>query len=142
MKRLLMIAFVLSILASPGVAFNPQAGPGDTAQKFYAWYLGRLNKNDMTPLKNRTVALQYLTPEYLKRVPRLVKETDSDVIICAQDFDPLWEKNIRVDPPTITGASATTLVQLVGKDVGTVKLKVTLKKITAGWRIDSVECAE
>ena len=141
MKRLLLIAIVLSILASSGFAFSPQAGPEETIQKFYAWYLGRLNKNDMTPLKNRTVALQYLTPEFLKRVPRLIKETDSDVIICAQDFDPLWEKNIKVDPPTITGASATTLVQLIGKEMS-VKLSVTLKKIPAGWRINSVECAE
>ena len=142
MKRSLMIAVVMSILVSSSFAFSIQAGPDEAAQKFYAWYLGRLNKNDMTPLKNRTAALQYLTPEYLKRVPRLVKETGSDVIICAQDFDPQWEKNIKVDPPAVTGASATTLVQLIGKDVGTVKLKVTLKKITAGWRIDSVECAE
>lgn len=138
-----MIVFVLCLCISTNLVVKGQGGPEDTIQKFYAWYVGRLNKNDMTPLKNRSIALQYLTPEYLKRVPRLTRETNSDVIICAQDFDPQWEKNIRVDPPAINGANATTLVQLVGgQDVGSVKLKLTLKKLAAGWRIDNVECAE
>lgn len=141
MKKLILIVFATMCFSS-GVALNLQTGTDETVRKFYAWYLGRLNKDDMTPLKNRTVALQYLTPEYLKAVPRLTRESDSDVIICAQDFDSLWEKNIKVDAPTIDGARATNYVNLVGKEVGTVKMKVTLKRLAAGWRIDGVECAD
>lgn len=143
MKRitiaLLLVLLLLSnSLARPTVV---QTSPEDTVRRFYAWYLHRLSLNDANPLKNRTEALKYLTPGFLQRVPRLTREMDADVIICAQDWDREWEKNIQVDAATVNGAQANTLVQLKGTEAGSVKVKVSLKKTTAGWRIDGTTCA-
>lgn len=144
MKQLALSAFVVLLLCpvlfSHTYAVAP--GPDETVRRFYVWYLHRLNVDDLNPLKNRTVALQFLTPEFLRRVPRLVRQMDADVIICAQDFDPAWEKNVRVDTPKIKGNRATSSMQLDGREVGSVKLNVTLKRISSGWRIDAVECGE
>jgi hypothetical protein len=70
----------------------------------------------------------------------LIKKTDADPIICAQDFDPAWLTNMKVDAPTIKGPRATTSIQLDGRESNGVKLKITLKQTGAGWRIDNVDC--
>jgi len=118
------------------------AAPQEIVKQFYAWYLHRLNRNDYEPLKNRSIAGKYLTPGFLRRVPRLQHELEADVIVCAQDTDPAWEKNFIVESETIRGASATVLLALSGNDPDTLKHKVTLKRTTAGWRINSVDCGE
>jgi hypothetical protein len=92
-------------------------------------------------LKNRTEALKYLTPEFLKKVPRLTRDSGADVIICAQDWDQGWEKNLLVDTAVVEGARSTTMVHLKGTQMDEVKVKVMLKRITAGWRIDGTTCA-
>lgn len=141
--RQLILLVITAALVFPTIATakTKASTPDETVRRFYAWYIGRLNAQDLNPLKNRTAALQYLTPEYLNRVPRLTREADADVIICAQDFDPGWEKNVKTEAPSIKGTNATVMVQLVGSDMS-VKLKVMLKSVPAGWRINSVECAE
>ena len=141
-RHLILLIVSIALVFPPIASAKTKAStPDDTVRRFYAWYVGRLNARDLSPLKNRTAALQYLTPEYLKKVPRLTREADADVIICAQDFDPGWEKNVKTEAPSVKGPSATVLVQLVGSDMS-VKLKVTLKSLAAGWRIDGIECAE
>ena len=143
MRRIALSALVVLLVISTAFTNPPSpASPEDTVRQFYAWYLHSLNKQVPNPLKNRTVSLKYLTPEFLRRVPRLVKETDADAIICAQDFDAEWEKNVKVDEATIKGSRATTFVQLHGTQMDSVKLKITLKKTTAGWRIDAVDCGQ
>jgi hypothetical protein len=142
MKRTLLVG--LFLLIAVGLVSNHLVvaadSPDDVVRQFYAWYVGRLVKDDFKPLKNRTVSLKYLTPQFLQRVPRLTKQTDADPIICAQDFDPAWEKNIKVDSPSINGNRATTTVQLDGAAGMHVTLKITLKRTAAGWRIDNVDC--
>jgi hypothetical protein len=122
----------------PATGFAPQ----ETVRQFYAWYLQRLNKEDYDPLKNRTVALKYLTPEFLRRIPRLEKELEADVIVCSQDVNPAWEKNFKAELASIRGARATILLALEGNEVETIKRKVTLQHTRAGWRINSVNCGE
>ena len=138
------IAFLVTLLLLSASLGRPTSenAPEATVRGFYAWYLHRLNLEDHEPLKNRTEALKYLTPEFLKRVPRLTRDMDADVIICAQDWDKEWEKNIQVDAATVEGTRATTVAQLKGSEVGTVKIKVTLKRISAGWRIDGTSCID
>lgn len=121
---------------------QPVAGPQATVRQFYAWYLHRLNKEDYDPLKNRTMELKYLTPEFLRRIPRLERDLEADVIVCSQDPDPAWEKNFTVGPPSTRGLRATVLLALSGNETDTIKHKVTLKSTRAGWRIDSVDCGE
>ena len=117
-------------------------GPQETVRQFYAWYLQRLNKEDYDPLKNRTVALKYLTPEFLRRIPRLEREMEADVIVCSQDVNPDWEKNFKVELTSSRGAHAIVLLALEGNEVNTIKQKVTLKRTRAGWRVNSVNCGE
>ena len=142
MKRTLSIALLSLILVGSISDYSVLAAtnPDDVVRQFYTWYVGRLAKDDFNPLKNRTVALKYLTPQFLRRIPGLTKKTDADPLICAQDFDPTWTKNLKIDTPNINGNVATTNVELVGEHEMHVKLKVTLKKTAAGWRIDNVDC--
>ena len=143
MKRItislsLMLLLISTSLSQPASVDAPEA----TVRSFYAWYMHRLNANDSNPLKNRTEALKYLTPEFLKKVPQLTRQADADVIICAQDWDKEWEKNIEVDTPAVEGARATTVVHLKGTEIKEQKVKLKLRHLTAGWRIDGTTCSE
>ena len=142
MRSLLLFVIVLFLFISTAFsqASTSTQGPQDTVRKFYTWYLHRLNIKDETPLKNRTVSLQYLTPEFLNSVPRLTRKLDADAIICAQDFEETWEKDLDVESPVVNGNTATALVQLGAHNPDRVKLKVSLKHIKSGWRINGVDC--
>lgn len=136
---------VITVCSTPGQGPGkpqPAAGPQELVKQFYAWYLHRLNREDYEPLKNRTVARKYLTPEFLRRVPRLQRQLEADVIVCAQDTDPAWEKNFTVEPATIGATRATVFLKLSGNEPDALKHKVTLKHLGVGWRIDSVDCGE
>ena len=128
--------------AAPGQTVNSAVGPGpqETVKQFYGWYLQRLNKEDYDPLKNRTMALKYLTAEFLRRIPRLERELEADVIVCSQDVNPAWEKNFKAELASMSGARATVLLALEGNEVDTIKQKVTLERTRTGWRINSVNC--
>ena len=114
--------------------------PQETVRQFYEWYLRRLNKEDYDPLKNRVMALKYLTPKFLGRIPRLEREMEADVIVCSQDVNPAWLKDFKAELASIRGARATVLLALEGNLVDTIKQKVTLERTRAGWRINSVNC--
>ena len=120
----------------------PGFAPQETVRQFYAWYLQRLNKEDYDPLKNRTVALKYLTAEFLRRIPRLERELEADVIVCSQDVNPAWEKNFKAELASMRGARSTVLLALEGNEVDTIKRRVTLQRTRTGWRINSVNCGE
>ena len=125
-------------------ATSPATGlaPQETVRQFYTWYLQRLNKEDYDPLKNRTRALKYLTAEFLRRIPRLERELEADVIVCSQDVNPAWEKNFKAELASMRGARATVLLALEGNEADRIKQKVTLLRTRAGWRINSVNCGE
>src|SRR6185437_1899613 len=100
--------------SASGQTVNPAAGTGpqETVKQFYGWYLQRLNKEDYDPLKNRATALKYLTPAFLRRIPRLEKQMEADVIVCSQEVNPAWEKNFIAELASIRGARATVLLAL------------------------------
>ena len=140
-----VVFVVTSSYSASGQTVNapqPAAGPQETVRQFYAWYLHRLNKQDYEPLKNRNIALKYLAPEFLRRVPRLERAMEADIVVCSQDADPEWEKSFKVEPATIRGARATVLLALLGNEVDAIKYKVTLQRTGAGWRINRVDCSE
>ena len=116
--------------------------PQETVRQFYTWYLQRLNKEDYDPLKNRTMALKYLTPEFLRRIPRLEREMEADVIVCSQDVNPAWEKNFKAELASMRGTRATVLLALEENEADRIKQKVTLQRTRAGWRINSVDCGQ
>ena len=130
--------------SASGQTVNPAVGPGpqETVKQFYGWYLHRLNKEDYDPLKNRTMALKYLTPAFLRRIPRLEKQMEADVIVCSQEVNPAWEKTFTAELASSRGARATVLLALEGNVADTIKQKVTLERTRAGWRIAGVDCGQ
>lgn len=148
MQRFLLSVLLLCLIG-PGTISAQGGGstsggatgtPETVVRGFYKWYLNSLNNNNFTPLRQRTTALKYLTPQLLTRAPRLTKQMNADIFICAQDFDSAWERNISLAETRVQGARASTVVTLRGSEVGNSSIKVVLRKLPAGWRIDSVEC--
>ena len=117
------------------------AGPEKIVREFYAWYLHQLNRNVNEPLKQRATAVKYLTPQLYANAPRLTRRMDADIFICAQDWNEQWEKNFVVDAAAIKAAAATTLVTLSSGETDKIRIKLTLKRTGAAWRIDKVACA-
>lgn len=131
-----------------GVAFHStpahahQAGaPEDVVRGFYSWYLHQLSTDNPNPLKQKTTALKYLTPQLYANAPRLIRRMNADIFICAQDWDNGWEHNFSVSTPQIKNTSATATVTLPAGDLDRIQINVTLIKTAAGWRINKVACA-
>src|SRR5258706_10274022 len=102
------------------------ASPETVVKDFYRWYIDQLNK-DRDPLTHEKTALRkYLTPEFFRKAPKLLEQTDADVFICAQDWDRDWGRNVLISKLTVQGTLATMNVTLSGKTMKR-KLKVKLK---------------
>ena len=138
--RALVLLVSVAFLSLP--AHTQQSGtPEDVVRGFYSWYLHQLSLEHAEPLKQKTTALKYLTPQLYANAPRLTRQMDADIFICAQDWDKGWEKNFTVTPPQIKNTSATTTVTLPSGETDKVNINVTLLKTAAGWRINKVACA-
>lgn len=140
------IAYAITLLASVVFLSMPApaqqaAAPEDVVRGFYSWYLHQLSIEKAEPLKQKTTALKYLTPQLYTNAPRLTRRMDADIFICAQDWDKGWEQNFSVSPPQIKNTSATTTVTLPSGETDKVNINVTLLKTAAGWRINKVACA-
>ena len=135
------IILAAAVLFSVAARAQQAATPEDVARGFYAWYLHQLSQDNAQPLKQKTTALKYLTPQLYANAPRLTRQMDADIFICAQDWDKGWEKNFTVSTPQIKNTSATTTVTLPSGETDKVKINVTLIKSAAGWRINKVACA-
>lgn len=138
-KHFLIAAFVC--LTFIGAASAQSAAPEAQARSFYAWYLHELNI-EHNPIGNSRGLGRYVTARMVRSIRRaLGRENgiDADIFIDAQDFDPLWEKNISTSRAVIRGASATLTVTLKGgPNFGTKRLRLALKKEGGAWKIDSV----
>ena len=135
-----ILSLLLAFISLPARA-QQQATPEDTARGFYSWYLHQLTLENMNPLKQKTTALKYLTPQLYANAPRLIRRMDADIFICAQDWDTGWEKNFTVSTPQINKGSATETVTLPSGETDKIKIDLTLIKTAAGWRINKVACA-
>ena len=133
------VAF-LSILSMPARAQRATA-PEDVVRGFYSWYLHQLSGENSTPLKQKTTALKYLTPQLYANAPRLTRRMDADIFICAQDWDKNWERNFSVGTPEIKNSTATATVVLPSGETDKIKIDVALIKTASGWRINKVACA-
>jgi len=136
------ILLVLIAFASMPARAQQPATPEDVARGFYSWYLHQLSQENMNPLKQKTTALKYLTPQLYANAPRLIRRMDADIFICAQDWDTGWEKNFTVSTPQIKNSSATETVTLPSGDTDKIKIDLTLIKTASGWRINKVACAD
>jgi len=135
-----IVLFLIAFVSIPARTQQP-ATPEDVARGFYSWYLHQLSQENATPLKQKTTALKYLTPQLYTNAPRLIRRMDADIFICAQDWDTGWEKNFIVSTPQIKNSSATETVTLPSGDTDKIKIDLTLIKTASGWRINKVACA-
>ena len=134
------------LILTAGVAFIPvraqqATGPQDVVRGFYSWYLHQLSRENAQPLKQKTTALKYLTPQLYANAPRLIRRMDADIFICAQDWDKGWEQNFTVSTPQVKNNSASETVVLPSGETDKITINLTLIKTTAGWRINKVACA-
>ena len=137
---LLLVITAAIVLSIPARAQQP-ATPEEVTRGFYSWYLHQLSRENANPLKQKTTALKYLTPQLYANAPRLIRRMDADIFICAQDWDTGWEKNFTVSPPQVKNSSATTTVTLPSGETDKIQINVTLIKTASGWRINKVACA-
>lgn len=138
--RLSVVLLALISSLSPPARAQQRETPADVARGFYSWYLHQLNRENMNPLKQKTTALKYLTPQLYANAPRLIRRMNADIFICAQDWDAGWEKNFTVSTPRINKGSATETVTLPSGEIDKIKIDLTLIKTAAGWRINKVAC--
>ena len=134
------------VILTAGVALIPvraqqATGPQDVVRGFYSWYLHQLSRENAQPLKQKTTALKYLTPQLYANAPRLIRRMDADIFICAQDWDKGWEQNFTVSTPQVKNSSASETVVLPSGETDKITINLTLIKTTAGWRINKVACA-
>ena len=141
LSGLFVLIIAVMFLSTPARA-QQSASPTDVTRGFYSWYLHQLTLEHMNPLKQRTTALKYLTPQLYANAPRLIRRMDADIFICAQDWDNGWEKNFTISTPAIKNSNATATVTLPSGEMDKVKIDVTLIKTAAGWRINKVACAD
>ena len=132
---------ILLVFSSIPARAQQAAPPEETVRGFYSWYLHELSRENSQPLKQKTTALKYMTPQLYANAPRLIRNMDADIFICAQDWDTGWEKNFSVSAPQVKNNSATTTVTLPSGETDKIKINVTLLKIASGWRINKVACA-
>lgn len=137
----LLASIVAAVFLSIAARAQQAATPEDVVRGFYSWYLHQLNHDIAEPLKQKTTALKYLTPQLYANAPRLIRKMDADIFICAQDWDQGWEKNFTVSPPQIKSTNATTTVTLPSGETDKIKVNLTLLKSASGWRISKVACA-
>jgi hypothetical protein len=137
---LVVLVLIAGVLSMPARA-QQAAAPEDVLRGFYSWYLHQLAIDTPNPLKQKTTALKYLTPQLYANAPRLTRNLDADIFICAQDWDKGWEKNFSVSTPQIKNSSATATVTLPAGETDKIKINTTLIKTAAGWRINKLACA-
>ena len=136
-----LFVLVTALLLLPVQAQQPPT-PESVTRGFYSWYLHQLSRDNAEPLKQKTTALKYLTPQLYANAPRLIRRMNADIFICAQDWDNGWEKNFTVSTPQIKNNSATATVTLPSGETDRIRINVTLLKTASGWRLNKVACAE
>jgi hypothetical protein len=136
-----VVLLALMAFFSMSARAQQSATPEDVARGFYSWYLHQLSLENSYPLKQKTTALKYLTPQLYANAPRLIRRMDADIFICAQDWDSGWEKNFTVSTPQVKSTSATETVTLPSGETDKIRIDLTLLKTASGWRINKVACA-
>jgi hypothetical protein len=142
MKRIVALLIVAAAFAT-GRAAEPSATPEDCIRGFYRWYVTNLVANH-DPTKQRREMRRYATERLLKEIDKMVKGPDGldgDYFTDAQDFDPLWAKNIAISGVKMTGDKSNAHVLLDGAKGMRKKLVVDLVKEEGTWKVDKVHGA-
>lgn len=142
MKRIsVLVSFALMAAFFPLGAAESTATPEDGIRNFYRWYVTNLVAN-RDPLKQRKEIRQYATARLLKEIEKMAKGPDGldgDYFVDAQDFDPLWAKNIAISAVQTQGDKSSAHVLLDGAKGMRKKLVVHLVKESGTWKVDKVQ---
>jgi hypothetical protein len=142
MKRIVALVTIGIALATAQMpAAESPATPEGSIRSFYRWYVTNLVANH-DPMKQRGEIRRYATERLLKEIDKMVKGPDGldgDYFTDAQDFDPLWAKNIAISDVQIHGDKSTALVLLDGSKGMRKKLFVHLAKEGGTWKVDKVQ---
>jgi hypothetical protein len=143
--KLLVSVFTLVIalgFSSAAKAAEPSAAnPSDAIRSFYQWYVTELIANH-NPMENRKELKRFATERLLKEIDRMKKGPDGldgDYFVDAQDFDPLWAKNISISAVQTNGDKCNAHVLLDGSKGMRKKLIVHLAKEGGSWKVDKVQ---
>jgi hypothetical protein len=143
MKRIAILSSVAAALLATGQvrAAASIARPEDCIRDFYRWYVTNLVAN-RDPMKQRKEIRQYATERLLKEIDKMAKGPDGldgDYFVDAQDFDPLWAKNISTSDVKTVGDKSSAHVLLNGSKGMQKKLLVHLVKESGIWKVDKVQ---
>ena len=142
MKRIVaLVAIAVALTVEQMSAAESAATPEDCIRNFYRWYVTNLVAN-RDPMKQRGEIRRYATERLLKEIDKMVKGPDGldgDYFVDAQDFDPLWAKNISISDVRTHGDKSTALVLLNGSKGMRKKLFVQLAKEGGTWKVDKVQ---
>lgn len=147
MKRFVALLALLAVaaLSLPGRAAEPaqssSATPEDCIRSFCRWYVTALVAN-RNPMEQRTELKRFATDRLLKEIDQMKKGPDGldgDYFVDAQDFDPLWAKNISISAVQTNGDKSKAHVLLNGAKGMRKKLVVHLAKEGGNWKVDKVQ---
>jgi hypothetical protein len=142
MKRIVaLVAIAVALTVEQMSAAASAATPEDCIRNFYRWYVTNLVAN-RDPMKQRGEIRRYATERLLKEIDKMVKGPDGldgDYFVDAQDFDPLWAKNISISDVRTHGDKSTALVLLNGSKGMRKQLFVQLAKEGGTWKVDKVQ---
>src|SRR3954471_14961948 len=117
MKRIVaLISLGVVLVAGHVRSAETAATPEDCIRNFYRWYVTNL-ASKREPIKQRKEIRRYATERLLKEIDRMAKGPDglgSDYFIDAQDFDPLWAKNVSISAVQTQGDKSNAHVFLKG----------------------------
>lgn len=145
MQRIFALITLITLAALfPSRAAESSGTPEECIRNFYHWYVTNLvAKRD--PMKQRAEIRHYATERLLKEIDRMASGPDgldSDYFVDAQDFDPLWAKNISISRVKISGDKSSAHVLLDGAKGMRKKLIVHLAKEAGSWKVDKVRGAD
>ena len=142
MKRVAVLSIAAALLAIGQVrAAESAATPEDCIRNFYRWYVTNLVAS-RDPMKQRKEIRQYATERLLREIDKMMKGPDGldgDYFVDAQDFDPLWAKNISVSAVKTQGDKSSAHVLLNGSQGMKKNLVVQLVKENGAWKVDKVQ---
>lgn len=142
MKQIVgLLSVAAVIVVSQTGAAEPTGAPEDCIRNFYRWYVTNLVAN-RDPMKQRNEIRRYATEHLLKEIDKMAKGPeglDGDYFVDAQDFDPLWAKNISVSNVQVRGAKSVAHVALNGSKGMRKKLIVHLVNQGGAWKVDKVQ---
>jgi hypothetical protein len=122
-------------------AKSPSTNPEECIRGFYRWYVTALIAN-RNPMEQRNELKRFATDRLLKEIDKMKKGPDGldgDYFVDAQDFDPLWAKNISISAVQTNGDKCNAHVLLDGAKGMRKKLIVHLAKKDGGWKVDKVQ---